>query len=232
LWSIDPDYKERDGANNVVEKKYSMGKRVAFWRFMGRDWSGRKMRGWMLENVLKDGASESEEFGVMDEEEMMATLSKRLLELEINRTEVAGCEQRLAVRRGEIMNSVVVDEEYSDFADAMNDGIEVQMLNEVKERLEVAETSLEELVNAMDDKLAKGASFLPFSLPWEKSKTLKRNSKPIRPTLYSILSRFDKQLNDAPYRGAIGYPPKVDSQDDVHNTHLPTIFCSKSLMNN
>jgi hypothetical protein len=34
-WSIDPDRKERDASNNVAEAKFSMGKRVGFWRFMG-----------------------------------------------------------------------------------------------------------------------------------------------------------------------------------------------------
>jgi hypothetical protein len=209
-WSIDPDRKERDASNNVAEAKFSMGKRVGFWRFMGRDWK----RGWMRGDS-KDGVGD-EEYKTVDEEEMMAYLSRRMLELEIDelRMEVAGCEQRLAVRRGEIMNSVVVNEEYSDFADALSDGLEVQMLNEAKERLQVAESCLDDLANAIDGE-SKAALFLPFSLSWEKGTKTQGNNRSIRSTVDSILSRFDKQVNEAPYRGAIGYPPKRDSADKL-----------------
>jgi hypothetical protein len=223
-WTIDPDGKERDAANNVVDGKYSMGKRVAFQRFIGKDWRDGTLS-YRLRELLNDDTSRkddsNESFESTNEEDMMASLSKRLLELEINeaRMEVAKCEQLLAIRRTELLNNVGKDVvEYSDFTDPMNDGVELQMLNEAQSRMQIAQTSLKDLENAMQPQTKDVDSSFPFSLSWDNEKKRSGNGVSIRSALMSIVNKLDDQTNDTPYRGAIGYPPKVDSKDESEDS--------------
>eukprot|EP00804_Cyclotella_cryptica_P005823 CCRYP_000124-RA/>CCRYP_000124-RA protein AED:0.03 eAED:0.03 QI:138/1/1/1/0/0/2/71/791 len=219
-WTIDPDGKERDAANNVVDGKYAMGKRVAFQRFMGKDWRDGTLSNRLRELLSNDKSQKvdaNENFVSTNEEDMMASLSKRLLELEIDeaRMEVAKCEQQLAIRRTELLNNGSGDDllEYSDFTDPMNDGVELQMLNEAQSRLQVAKTSLEELENAMLRKKKDMDSTSPFSLSRENEEKNGMDSS-IRSALLSIVNKLDDQKNETPYRGAIGYPPKMEPKDE------------------
>ncbi|KAL7479466.1 hypothetical protein ACHAW6_005190 [Cyclotella cf. meneghiniana] len=223
-WSIDPDWKERDAANNVVDRKYSMGKRVAFQRFIGKDWRDRTLS-YRLRELLKDDTSRldesNESFESTNDEDMMASLSKRLLELEIDeaRMEVAKCEQQLAIRRTELSNNVGDDVvEYSDFTDPMNDGVEVQMLNEAQSRMRIAQTSLKDLENVMQRQTKDVDSSFPSFISWDNEKKRSGNGVSIRSTLMSIVNKLDDQTNDTPYRGAIGYLPKLDSQDESEDS--------------
>ena len=180
-WTIDPDYKERDAARNIVDEKYAMGKRVAYQRMMGKDW--RRSLSSRLKEVIEP-EDESYELLSATDEDLMASLSKRILEVEVEdaRTEVAGFERELAVKRTQLMKDGYDDDsEYS---------TEQKLLDEARSRLQVAESSLENLIGK-----AKG-------------------SGSIRSTLKSILTKLDRQVNEAPYRGAIGYPAKKESSED------------------
>jgi hypothetical protein len=179
-WTIDPDRKERDAANNAVDEKYSMGKRVAYQRFMGKDWKGQ------LSNRL-EGLLDEKDVLSMTDEDMMASLSKRILEVEVAdaRADIAEYEQELSVKQSETFSDF--DDEYSDFADVESDV--QQMLEEARSRLKIAESSLEKLS--------------------DKSKGFGS----IRSTLMSILTILNGEVKEAPYRGAIGYPPKKEDSN-------------------
>lgn len=170
-WSIDPDLNERDAANNVVDERYTMGKRAAYQRFMGKDWRGR------LSSRLNDLLGDTEDKPLTDEI-LMTSLSKRILEVEVEdaRTEIAGFEQQLAVKTTAILNNLT---------HSGDDDIE-EMLDEARVRLQVAETSLDDLIGNSKDST-------------------------VRSTLMSIVTNLNIQVNDAPYRGAIGYSPKATS---------------------
>eukprot|EP00956_Cyclotella_meneghiniana_P025334 scaffold52663_cov76-Cyclotella_meneghiniana.AAC.8 len=177
-WSIDPDLNERDAANNVVDERYTMGKRVAYQRFMGKDWRGR------LSSQLNDLLGDTEDKQFTDEN-LMSSLSKRILEVEVEdaRTEVAGFEQQLAVKTTAILNNVTHS----------NDDIE-EKLDEARLRLQVAESSLDDLIGKSKDST-------------------------VRSTLSTIVTNLNGQMKEAPYRGAIGYPPKTASPDDKSKSY-------------
>ena len=42
-WSKDPQKRNRDAAGNPIARKFHLGKRDAFQRFMGKDWPGRSL---------------------------------------------------------------------------------------------------------------------------------------------------------------------------------------------
>lgn len=42
-WTVDPQMRNRDAAGNSIEKKFHLGKRDAYNRFMGKDWKGRSL---------------------------------------------------------------------------------------------------------------------------------------------------------------------------------------------
>mmetsp|Transcript_10667 Transcript_10667/g.18166 ORF Transcript_10667/g.18166 Transcript_10667/m.18166 type:complete len:741 (-) Transcript_10667:1623-3845(-) len=179
-WSVDPDMKERDAANNVVDTKYAMGKRVAYQRFMGKDWQGRSIS---LTNMAKrlrymlEADEESKKDSGSDDNTMLS-LSQRLLELEITEAAMfmAECEKNLA-----IANASENDDQY-----------EVEQLEKARARLQLAETSLGELGGTTTDNQSKSQSLV-----------------------LSILDKLSEQENPPPYRGAIGYPAKLDSKKEM-----------------
>jgi len=276
-WTIDPARYEKDAADNVLDAKYTMGKRVAYQRFMGKDWKGRSFSLGNLANRLRyllekdvkevagDAATERKGRGVgneklqpssteyyndgiqgmqswLDEEAlvigggneddsagMMLSLSRRLLELEIKEAtmEIAECEQQLAIistanSRGDVEN------------DATNDGDDREAsastrLEQARERLQVVEASLKEVMEASssppstpgsDKNEGKSTSFFPMMdiFPWssnaKKGETKKRNTN-TQSLLLSIIDKLTEQDNPPPYRGAIGYPPILDSKQEM-----------------
>ena len=193
-WTIDPDFKERDAANNTVNEKYTMGKRVAYQRFMGKDWRRRLSN--TLKTLLEDGCDELQLLDITDDE-MMKSLSKRILEVEIEdaRTEVKTWEERLAIKRDKMSNND--GDEYSEY-----DASDERMLNDAKSRLKTIEYSLQDLL--------------------ERSK----KSGAIRSTLRNAVIKINGEAKEAPYRGAIGYPPKrEDPVERVQQYTSPYSLC-------
>jgi hypothetical protein len=181
-WTIDP---ERDAANNLVDEKYSMGKRVAYQVLMGKDWRGR------LSTQLKELLDEKDDqavFANVTDEDMMASLSKRILEVEVTdaRAQVAEFEQQFANGN---------EPEWSDFMDSESDTFNQQLLDEARSRLQIAESSLEEL---------KGKP---------------RGSGSVRTVLMTILTSLNGEVKEAPFRGAIGFPPKKQGPEDVRKPY-------------
>ena len=180
-WSVDPDLKERDAANNVVDAKYAMGKRVAYQRFMGKDWQGRSLS---LTNLAKrlrymqEGLDEETKNDSGSDDEMMLSLSQRLLELEITEATMfmAECEKNLAIAN----------------TSENDDTKELEQLEKARARLQLAETSLSALEGATTDNQGKAQSLI-----------------------LAILDKLSEQENPPPYRGAIGYPAKLDTKKEM-----------------
>ena len=203
-WSIDPNLNERDAANNTIDAKYTMGKRVAYQRMMGKDWQGRSLSlgnlilrvRYLLERDDEDGDDDSDIVSGGEEDtddaNMLYSLSKRLLQLEIKEAQmyIAECEQRVAIAT----NNNEEDGDSSDI-DAVDEA-SVQ-LDKARERLQLAETSLDELNEEADNT------------------SMSKQSKKSQSVVTSILDRFTKQDNPAPYRGAIGYPAKLDTKQEM-----------------
>ena len=235
-WSIDPNLQERDAANNVVQAKFTMGKRVAYQRFMGKDWQGRSLS---LGNLAKrvryllekdndgtddDGVSRSGNENYGEEEDAMLSLSQRLLQLEIKEAqmEIAECEQSLAISK----TQSAMDKDDDTITDESSEATAKRTLEKARERLQVAESSLQQLDNAMtiQSDESKSSSFLPFSFPWDNDKKKKdamsidnnQSKSTTQSTLIlSILDKLSEQDNPPPYRGAIGYPAKIDSKKEM-----------------
>ena len=158
-WSIDPDLQERDAANNVVDGKFTMGKRVAYQRFMGKDWQGRSLSLGNLANKIRylleqqseeDAESSASSYSASDgmdsslkEEDIMLSLSQQLLQQEMKEAqmEIAECEQRLAISK--------TTQSTEDSIDNVDENEATEQLEKARGRLQVAETSLQELMTAM-----------------------------------------------------------------------------------
>ena len=198
-WSIDPNLSERDAAGNVIEAKFTLGKRAAYQRFMGKDWQGRSLSAgnianrirWMLENdsgAVDDGHEGDLKTESVDDD--MVSLSLRLLELEMKEAEgdIAECQKLLAIART------------SDSSDERVTEIAALQIDQARERLQTAEASLLELTCAMSNSQARSD---PQSI------------------VTLILDKFTEQTNPPPFRGAIGYEAMLDTKSDVEGSVLP-----------
>jgi hypothetical protein len=104
-WTVDPQWRNRDAANNPVLPIYHLAKRDAYNRMMGKDWRGKslalrnmaaRLRRAMDSSEDSDGQEEEEE-----EREGATSLAQRILELQIKEQAmvVADLDYQLAVGR-------------------------------------------------------------------------------------------------------------------------------------
>jgi hypothetical protein len=164
-----------------------------------------------------------------DDSAMMLSLAYRLLRLEVREAgmEIAESEQRLAILATSVSrmsggggggDDVANDPINEDLAEAR------KMLEVARDRLRKAELSLREIEDGKAGRISSSppplaSSIFPFVFPWANSKDEERKRKKMRreetrSLLSSILDRLvDEQI--PPYRGAIGYPAKLDSGEDI-----------------
>jgi hypothetical protein len=169
---------------------------------------------------------------VMDEDkdDTMISLSQRLLQLEIKEAqmEIAECEQRVAITSNQVQASTtavttdVDQEEEVNLLEQYRDAL--LQLDKARERLQLAESSFSELNTAMESISDEGRDNTAiFSFPWNNNNEKKnegqnktrQRSKKTQTLLASILDRLATQDNPPPYRGAIGYPAKLDTKEEV-----------------
>ena len=172
-WSIDPLLMERDAAGNVVEAKFTFGKRTSYQRFLGKNWRGQSLSvrnianriRYILERDENDGDSGQdgvegktsltvEGIDNKGDTEMMISLTQRLLQLEIKdtRMEIAECEQCLAIitvsrslKEGGVDDDVVTNEALI----IEEEKLTKEGLENAINRLQTAEASLQEVDKAM-----------------------------------------------------------------------------------
>ena len=174
-----------------------------------------------------DDAGGSSERGAEDrattEADMMLSLSRRLLELEIAEAgmEVAACEQRAAVARTRRRRS---DEEAASGA-GESERAATARWQEARERLRTAETALRELASATESTAAEDVSS-PVTGMFARlngksgdadaaKNAQRRGGSELRSLLMAILDKMAEQDQPPPYRGAIGYPAKLDSMEET-----------------
>lgn len=186
-WSVDPQKRNRDAAENAIDDKFHLGKRDAYYRFMGKDWQGRSVALGNLALRLKymleaDDKAELE----VDADESSSTLAMRVLQLQIRecQMELAGIESGLAVA-------------------ASSEAAESAQLQKDKDALQQKIAEMEQDIIALTSKPEKLSSLV--------SEVLERIAQ---------WSTADGE-NAAPYRGAMGYSPMLDSKEDIDESRLP-----------
>ena len=194
-WSVDPQLRNRDAAGNPIEQKYHLGKRDAYNRFMGKDWQGKSLAIGNLSLRLKsllqqrERRFESEESAAVEIEDMSSvqSLAKRILEIQIREQEmdIAEMDQRIAVSR-----------QQDDSA----------KLRELIKCRDIAQDSLNQSRQSLHD--------------LKKRKSNKEDPNTAIAWIPSFLDEIvDRSTNygtnAAPYRGAIGYAPALDTQEDL-----------------
>lgn len=188
-WSVDPQRRNRDASGNVIDPKFHLGKRDAYYRFMGKDWQGRSIAmgnialrlKYMLENDDDDGGGGGE----ADADQSRTTLAKRILQLQLReiRMDHAGIEAKLAA---------------ADEGDDESQLLLVQKL-ELEQKIATMENDLEQV----ESNSRTSASFLAGILE-NVAKWSTNDGK-----------------NAAPYRGASGYAPILDTKGDLKGSVLP-----------
>jgi len=203
-WSVDPQLRNRDAAGNIIDSKYHLGKRDAYNRFMGKDWQARSASlgnlalrvKYMLEknpnNDVKTDDDEDSDLLDTWQEESSKTLAKRLLELQI---------RELQMELAEIDYELAVARTQSNEMALQNDG-DVSQLQIARQKCE------SQLMQA------------------QESLALYNNEVDQEGLLISALNRMadmstNNGKNAAPYRGAMGYAPMLDSREDVDGGILP-----------
>mmetsp|Transcript_16273 Transcript_16273/g.24324 ORF Transcript_16273/g.24324 Transcript_16273/m.24324 type:complete len:739 (-) Transcript_16273:284-2500(-) len=190
-WTIDPLMKNRDASQNPIDEKFHLGKRDAYNRFFGRDWYGRSLSIGNLAARAKY-MLEGEETANRKEEEVVS-LAQRVLELEVKeaRMAVAEAEEQSAILRVELggcdLDEISDDELLANY-DALESGL--QAVQDAKQALEETEDALSSMMKAgsgSNDSFASG--FLSAITEGYKS--------------------------NAPYRGAQGYTPTIDSKEEM-----------------
>jgi len=215
-WTIDPKKeRDRDAAGNVIDKKYHLGKRDAYNRFMGKDWFGRSLSigniaaraKYLLENDNNDSKdskngeqTKTDDSTVIMNDDAAAVLARRVLELEVKecRMAVAAAEEQLAILRAKLGSTSV---------DSMADSVLIENYDALQVKIQAvqdAQSSLNESEEALS------------LLQMETEKKSPFDSSSSSSELVSFLSKIiDSQRSNAPYRGAIGYKPTIDTKNEM-----------------
>ncbi len=194
-WSIDPQKRNRDAAGNPIEKKFHLGKRDAYNRFLGKDWQGRSLAignmalrlKYMLEADEPTNDRSSEALSSFENDQTQKVLATRVLQLQLRelQMDLADIESQLAIARNN---------------DEKNEG----------EAFEKLQRNLMEEITTIQSNMA-----------YLMAKTGSSSS-----SLTSMMDRVaewttDNGENKAPYRGAMGYAPILDSKQDIEESLLP-----------
>ena len=212
-WSIDPDRRNYDAAGNTILERYHLGKRDAYNRMMGKDWPGRSLSvGNLVAKAMyllesdddgdEGGDGNAESFGtdapVVFDDDAAHSLARRILEMEAReaRYEAADAEQSLAVLRAELVLS-----EGDGIWEVANDA-DRWALAGAEDRLDDARSRIsaaEEALKALDAPPGGMGNF----------------SSEVQTLLSGLLSALTDDKPKAPYRGAIGYQPTIDSREEM-----------------
>jgi hypothetical protein len=219
-WSRDPQMRNRDAAGNDIDPKFHLGKRDAYNRFMGKDWPGRSLALGNMALRLKymtakkkttpqnEAGTSSYETGEMENQ---TSLVRKILEIRVRelQMELAELDSKLSI----VQNN---PEEYT-----MQDlnAVETQRFD-MEQDLKGAKADLKLL-----SRTAKDAQLSPSD---EEEMAAEASTASIMDRIanWSTKSIVDKTNNEAPYRGAMGYAPMLDSQQSVEQTFLESSYRS------
>ena len=207
-WSID-NATDATGVN-AIDAKYHFGKRNAYDRFLGKDWPGRSLSIGNLAKRLLVSIEEQRQEG--DEEKSIdknnddddisfsqESLSKRILEIELLecRTMLAQVEYDLAI----YTNNHDLDKSPSEESISLQ-----QDATKWKNRIQ----EIENVLQQQQEQLTSDNNTPPSSLS---------NTKIIKEICDKLINLNTK--NPAPYRGAYGYAPYIDTTDNIKEQQSP-----------
>lgn len=182
IWSVDPQLRNRDAAGNLIDAKYHLGKRDAYYRFMGKDWQGKSAAIGNLALRLKyslESDDDAEE--PSSNKESSTSLAQRILELQLKelQMDLAQLESDLAIARN-------------------NNQANLQQLEQ--DQVELLERIVESKTKFADLTQDPQPSFVA--------------------NLLEQLAQWTTQegANEAPYRGAMGYAPRLDTENDIQES--------------
>lgn len=193
--------RDYDAAGNPIDPKYHYGKRDAYQRFMGKDWPGRSLSiGNLAQKILYIMEESSEDNIIEDksqtfDKDTTEILAKRILELQEKeiKQDLAAVEEDYAVWKTSMQTTEPSSETSTDRGKQIEETLTTS-LNRLKE--------IEEAKQALDGSLEGG------NIGKSKNGLLGFLLKSI--VDYST----DNRTNSAPYRGAYGYSPLIDSKED------------------
>ncbi len=232
-WTVDPAMRNRDAANNLILPRFHLGKRDAYQRFLGKDWPGRSLAIGNLALRLKysleaepqelEPLSEDEyddnnaikEDGSTFSTESMTALAQRILELQLRdlTMELAEWDYRLAVARAN-----------SEFPVHDNEGVsELERQRQATfDRLQQGRNKLQQLMTS-----TKGTNAIntldQSSSPSQLGDASSSSSSLLGKLLEDVAQwTTNDSQNAAPYRGATGYAPILDTRTQVDASYLPS----------
>ena len=213
-WTIDPQHRNYDAANNSILPRFHLGKRDAYNRFLGKDWHGKSAAIGNLALRLKyalDGQSidpPNESGDDMDDDEGVTTmaegtetspisLGQRILQLQIREQEMdlAELEYQIAVAKQQRDSvGIAVEEELTDL-EGQTEQVR-QELHKMRTQLQILETP--------ELSTSPASSSSSFAFSW------------VSQALQDLANRTTNYgQNAAPYRGATGYAPLLDTPQDL-----------------
>jgi hypothetical protein len=213
-WSKDPDRKNRDFAGNLVLEKFRYGKRDAYNRFTGKDVNAKTVatsrRKYWEKKLISSLASDDDPNDSSDEDNdndndndvsfSQSFLSKRVLELRVQelRMEIAEVDSQLAISR--TSNNSKTQED-----------LEVSRM-ELVQTLQEAERTLNALLSSLSSSLSSPKSTV-------ENDGINIIDKIARWAVEMSINVRTEQ-NEAPYRGATGYGPRLSYDDDDANVEF------------
>ena len=193
-WSVDPLERNRDAAGNPIDKKYHLGKRDAYNRLLGKDWPGQSLAVGNLALRLKMALEGKEnksslnwnQNGDGNTDDNAQDESERMLAQRILQLQIREFQMEMA-------------EIESDLAVARRN--EPDSVSQLEKKQTIW---MEKIIEAQ-----------------EKLKTLDVNSETSAAQLSTVLTNIAESTTKSgtkappPYRGAIGYPPMLDTKEDI-----------------
>lgn len=208
-WSVDPQRRNRDAAGNPIANKFHFGKRDAYNRFMGKDWPGRSLAlgnlAMRLQHMLdkksegqpSDSGKDGDGDPSMDSSNGEAILTRRILQLRI---------RELQMELAEIASqSAIARNNRSDFS-----GVELQDLQSTASDLE------KDLAKSQEDLILLSGTNMDST----------KNGRSQFTENIAQWAAESESTNLPPYRGAMGYSPKVDSIKEMEQTFLDRSYRS------
>jgi hypothetical protein len=195
-WSVDPSKRNRDAAGNFLNPKFHLGKRDAYNRFSGKDWQGRSLAIGNMALRLKYMLLENDDYNEDEDEDDSSSETTNSKELALRILHLRQRELRMEVADIESRMAVVRNGD--------NEG--PQSLSTLEKNRDELQQQLTETKQDMEE--------------------LTRTKETLGSALGDILDRIadwstDGGDNAAPYRGAMGYAPVLDSKQDVDDSLLP-----------
>jgi hypothetical protein len=181
IWSVDPQLRNRDAAGNLIDAKFHLGKRDAYYRFMGKDWQGKSAAIGNLALRLKYSLESDDAEEPSSNKESSTSLAQRILELQLKelQMDLSQMESDLAIARN-------------------NNHVNLQQLeqDQVKLLKSIVESKTKFADLTQDPQPSLVANVLEQIAQWTTQ----------------------EGVNEAPYRGAMGYAPRLDTENDVQES--------------